>query len=81
MKDLLKFLVKQLVDNPKAIEIKEETDQSGLITLKLHVDAKDMGRVIGKQGSIINALRLLLKVKAIKDKKRVRLELIEDSVS
>ena len=77
MEDLLRYLVEQLVDKPKAIQISEQSDQSGTKLLVLGVALEDMGRVIGKQGKIINALRLLLKAKAIKTKQRVRLELAE----
>lgn len=77
MKELLEYLVKQLVEEPEKINIQENRDETGTIQLTLTVADKDMGRVIGKQGKIINALRLLLKAKAIKLKQRVRLELAE----
>lgn len=77
MKDLLNYIVKQLVENPEAVSIKESQDETGNLLLSLQVAPEDMGKVIGKQGKIINSLRLLLKAKAIKTKQRVRLELVE----
>ena len=79
MKSLLQYLVTQLVDKPEAIQITEEVDPHGTIKLSLKVDELDMGKIIGKKGKIIHALRLLLRVKAIKTQQRVFLEIIEPS--
>ena len=77
MKKLLSFIVTQLVDHPEEVEIFEETDQNGIIKLTLKVADSEMGKIIGKQGRIIRALRSLLKVKAIKTNQQVFLELAE----
>lgn len=77
MVDLLKFLISQIVDQPDAVEVIETTDETGTVILTATVDPDDMGKVIGKSGKIISAIRELVKVKAIKQNKRVRVVLAE----
>ena len=77
MKDFLEYLVKSIVKKEDAVSVVEEIDDSGTINLKLTVDKDDMGLVIGKEGKIIKAIRNLLKAKAIREEKRVNLELME----
>jgi len=77
MKELVEFIVKSLVDQPDDVQVVEV--QSGRSTiLELSVARKDMGRVIGKGGRIINSIRRLLQVVASKQGKQISLELIED---
>ncbi len=76
MKKLLKYLVTALVDHPQSIKIEEkETGEQLLIELSVHPE--DMGKVIGRGGKIINAIRRLIHILAIKRKKRVDIELAE----
>ena len=77
MKQLLLYITKSIVDNPDKVKLSEEQDESGLVLLKLSVDPQDMGRIIGKQGKIISAIRNLVRVTARKQGKRVRVELQE----
>jgi len=76
MKDLLEFIVKSLVSQPKEVEIKQE-EKEGDINLDLKVAEDDMGLIIGRQGRIIKAIRNLLKTRALIEKKRVQLILEE----
>ena len=75
MIDLVKYLVTQIVDNPDDITLDENVDETNTHIITLNVNPDDMGKVIGKGGKIISAIRELLKVKAIKQGKRVRLTL------
>ncbi len=75
MKDLVEYIAKSIVNEPDAVKIEEETDETG-ITLKLQVADDDKGRIIGKQGQIAQAMRTLLRVKAAKASTRVRLEIL-----
>lgn len=75
MKEFLVYIVKQIVDNPKEIEVEERTDEEGRIILKIKADKEDIGRIIGKKGKIIKAIRNLIRVKAIKEKKMVFVEI------
>jgi predicted RNA-binding protein YlqC (UPF0109 family) len=77
MKDTLIFLVSNIVDHPEdiVVEVKKEETRDILI---LHVHPDDMGKVIGKQGRIIRALRDLLKLMAAKQNAYVDIELFEE---
>lgn len=77
MKQLLEYLTKSIVSNPDAVRVEEIVTPDGYVTLNLTVDPEDMGMVIGKRGKTIRALRDLVRVKAIKEDKRVNVELIE----
>lgn len=77
MKELLEWVVSKLVDHPESVEIREKTENDFTIyTMAVHPE--DMGKVIGKEGKIIKALRTLIKIPAIKEHKRVTLALVEE---
>jgi uncharacterized protein len=76
MKELVEFIVKSLVDNPDEVRVNAFEDRSQT-TLELSVAADDMGRVIGKNGRVINSIRSLVQVSAAKEGKRVNLEVLE----
>lgn len=76
MKDLLEYLAKSLVDNPDAVEIDViEGERSVILQLKVHPD--DIGKVIGKQGRIAQALRTLVKAAATKQGKNAIVEILD----
>jgi uncharacterized protein len=77
VKELLEYLARSLVDNPDSVwvEVEEEDDE---VTLTLGVDERDMGRVIGRDGRIANAIRSLLRVMAARDGRHVELEIVSD---
>lgn len=74
MKKLLEFLISQIVDNPKEVIITEET-QNGEEVLIVKVAPLDIGKVIGKNGQIIRAIRVLLRSRAFREGKRVQVVL------
>jgi len=76
MKELVEFIVKSLVDNPDEVRVDAFDDRSET-TLELSVAADDMGRVIGKNGRVINSIRNLVQVSAAREGKRVNLEVLE----
>ncbi len=75
MKDLVEYIARSLVDDPTAVEVTEIPGKSSVI-LELRVAPEDMGRVIGKSGRVANAIRVLLRVVAAKQGKRVTLEIV-----
>lgn len=76
MGELVEFIAKSLVDSPDQVEVNEvEGEKSTIIELK--VADEDMGRVIGKQGRIAKAIRTVVTAAAIKDNKRVVVEIIQ----
>lgn len=77
MKDTLIFLVSHIVDHPEDVVVDEKIENSRQILI-LHVHPDDMGKVIGKQGRIIRALRDLVKLMAAKQSVYVDIELFEE---
>lgn len=74
MKELVVYIAKNLVDKPEAVKVQEEV-RGRQLHLRLDVDSDDTGRVIGRGGRVVNAVRSLLRVAAIKQGKRVQLEI------
>ncbi len=74
MKELIEFMARAIVDYPDEVEVTEE-DTEDEIVFHLMVAESDMGKVIGKQGRIANAMRTLLKVAAIRKDTRAVLEI------
>jgi uncharacterized protein len=73
-RELLEYIAKSLVDAPDVVTVKEVRGAS-VTVLELHVAREDMGRVIGKDGRVANAMRTLLRV-ASRDDRRVVLEIV-----
>jgi predicted RNA-binding protein YlqC (UPF0109 family) len=63
MKELVEYIAKAVVDDPDAVQVEEEEDGDWLV-YHLYVADGDMGKVIGKQGRIANAMRAMVKVAA-----------------
>ncbi|MEW5766898.1 MAG: KH domain-containing protein [bacterium] len=76
MKELVDYLVKSLVDKPDEVSIAEIKSAKSLI-LELKVAPEDVGKVIGKQGRIINAIRTIINAATIKSHRRVVLEILD----
>ncbi|MDQ6681745.1 MAG: KH domain-containing protein [Chloroflexota bacterium] len=74
MKEFLEYVARSLVDKPEAVHIDVE-DDADEVTLTLMVDEADMGRVIGRDGRIANAIRSLLRVMAARSGQHVELEI------
>lgn len=75
MKELVETIAKALVDNPQEVKVNEITGEQSII-LELKVAPEDMGKVIGKQGRIAKAIRTVVKAAAIKENKRVSVEIL-----
>ena len=76
MKELIELIAKSLVDNPGKVQVSQlDGEQSSILELK--VAPEDMGKVIGKQGRNVQAIRVILGAAGMKLKKRFILELIE----
>ena len=74
MKELIEYVARSIVDNPDQVTVEEEVDGDRVV-LHLRVAEDDMGKVIGKQGRIAQAMRTLLKVAAVKKGTRAGLEI------
>ncbi len=66
MKELLEYMVKELVDNPDDVDIEEEEEDEKTIIFKLKVAEEDLGKVIGKKGRTANALRVVMRAASAK---------------
>jgi uncharacterized protein len=77
VKAFLEYVARSLVDEPDAVvvEVSEEEDE---VTLTLKVGEGDMGRIIGRDGRIANAIRSLLRVMGARDGRHVELEIVGD---
>lgn len=77
MKELLEYMVKELVDNPDNVEIEEEEEDEKTIIFKLKVAEDDLGKVIGKKGRTANALRVVMRAASAKRGKSSIVKIID----
>jgi len=78
MRDLVEYLVRALVDDPDAVRV-DEIEADGTTVLEVHVGDGDLGRVIGREGRVANAIRTVAKAAATaQDGGRVMVEIVED---
>lgn len=79
MKDLLLYILRSIVDYPDQVVVEETTREDGYVVLTVSVNQGDMGKVIGREGKIIKAIRSLIRVVAIRENKKVSVELQDQS--
>jgi uncharacterized protein len=77
MKELLEYLVRALVDEPDRVSVEEFEEDDGTIVLELSVGDDDYGQVIGRGGRTAQALRTVIKAAAVKDNRRVLVDIVE----
>ena len=77
MQALLQFILEGIVDNPKDIIINTSEDQYGFTTYDVSINPNDMGKIIGKNGKTISAIRKILKIRSMKTGKKFQLNLID----
>ncbi len=74
--DFIEYVVKSIVSIPDAVKTERQIDEMGVL-ITLHIDPKDMGYVIGRQGQTARALRTLLKIVGAKNNARINLKIHE----
>jgi hypothetical protein len=77
MQAFLEYVVKGLVQKPEAVSV-TPTDRAGMTVYELRLDAQDVGKIIGRQGQTINAIRSLLTAGSAKKGIRCSLEIVEE---
>ena len=77
MRDLLVYLAKALVDQPDQVEVEQFEEDDGTLVLELSVADDDYGQVIGRGGRTAQALRTVVKAAAVKDNRRVLIDIVE----
>ncbi len=76
MKELLETIIYALVDDKDQVHISEEVSNNGEITFKITADSNDVGRIIGRNGNTITAIRKVMRAYAIKLRKRVNVDVL-----
>ena len=76
MRELLEYLTRALVEDPDAVEV-DEFDEDGDLVYEISVAEDDLGRVIGKGGRVANALRTVAKAAAVKQERRVIVDILD----
>jgi predicted RNA-binding protein YlqC (UPF0109 family) len=76
LKNLLLFLARSLVDEPDKVEV-EGRETGSRVDLTLRVAPGDMGKVIGRQGRVVKAIRTVMKAASVKANKRVNVEVVD----
>ena len=77
MKELLEYLARALVDEPDAVKVEDFDEDDGTLVLELSVADDDYGKVIGRGGRTAQALRTVVKAAAVKDNRRVLVDIVE----
>ena len=77
MKDPLEYLAKGLVDSPEAVVVDQFEEDDGTIVLELQVADDDVGKVIGRSGRTVNALRTVVRASSVKHGRRVLVDVVD----
>ncbi len=77
MNDLIEYLARALVDDPDAVKVDSYEDEDGTLVYELHVADDDVGKVIGRGGRTVNALRTVVRAAAIGEGRRVLVDVID----
>ena len=77
MQELLEYLARALVDDPDAVRVEQFDEDDGSVVLELAVGEDDYGKVIGRGGRTAQALRAVVKAAAVKDNRRVLVDIVE----
>jgi len=82
MKQLVEYIVSNLVNHPEDVVIEEQsTDDAEFTLINIQVNQEDIGRVIGKSGKVIKAIRQIVRIAAIQKGLKVRVDLIDQNAS
>jgi len=76
-KELLEELARGLVDDPARVEVEQFTEDDGTVVLELAVGEDDYGKVIGRGGRTANALRTVIKAAAVREQRRVLVDIVD----
>jgi uncharacterized protein len=77
VKELLEYLARSLVGEPEAVRVEEFEEDDGTLVLELSVAEEDYGKVIGRGGRTANALRTVVKAAAIRENRRVLVDIVD----
>lgn len=79
MQDILSYVIKNIVTTPDEVKIEEVVDETGTTTYQVTVNPSDVGRIIGKEGKVIKAIRTIMRVIAIQKGVHVRVSVVSEA--
>jgi predicted RNA-binding protein YlqC (UPF0109 family) len=77
MAELVAELARRLVDEPDAVRVEEVEEADGTLLLRLHVAEGDVGKVIGRQGRLVRAMRTIVRAGGVDAGRRMQLEIVD----
>jgi predicted RNA-binding protein YlqC (UPF0109 family) len=77
MRELLEELARRLVDEPEKVAVEQFEEDDGTVVLEISVAEDDYGKIIGRGGRTANALRTVVKAAAVRENKRVLVDIVE----
>ena len=77
MAELVAELARRLVDEPDAVRVEEGEEEDGTLLLRLHVAEGDVGKVIGRQGRLVRAMRTIVRAGGVEAGRRMQLEIVD----
>jgi uncharacterized protein len=75
--DLVEFLARALVDDPDAVTVESFEEEDGTLVYEVTVAADDVGKLIGRSGRTVNALRAVVRAAAVRDGRRVLVDIVD----
>jgi uncharacterized protein len=77
VRDLVEYLARALVDRPDEVSVEEFEEDDGTIVFELTVAEDDVGKVIGRNGRTVNALRTVIRASAVRHNRRVLVDVVD----
>jgi predicted RNA-binding protein YlqC (UPF0109 family) len=77
VKELVEYLARALVDSPDQVSVESFEEDDGTIVYELHVAEDDVGKVIGRNGRTVNALRTVIRASAVREGRRVLVDVVD----
>jgi len=77
VEELLAYLARSLVDDPSAVNVESFEEDDGTVVLEIHVAPDDTGKVIGRGGRTVAALRTVMKAAAVREERRVLVDVVD----
>ena len=77
MAELVAELARRRVDEPDAVRVEEVEEEGGTLLLRLHVAEGDVGKVIGRQGRLVRAMRTIVRAGGVEAGRRMQLEIVD----
>lgn len=77
MKDLVEYLARALVDRPDEVSVEEFEEDDGTVVFEVTVAGDDVGKVIGRNGRTVNALRTVIRAAAVRENRRVLVDVVD----